>query len=672
LQQPGRTCHDRTRGLVKTRHSLIAGLALVSIAAHVGLILAAPPSWSILGRRVADWPLILTLAAGGLPLVVELLGRLVRREFGSDLLAGLSIVTAALLGQYLAGAIVVLMLSGGEALEQFAVRRASSVLDALARRMPTRAHRREPGGSVDIALDDVRVGDLLDVHPHDICPVDGHVVEGHGAMDESYLTGEPFVIAKTPGSEVLSGAINGDAVLTIRADRPAGDSRYARIMRVMQESEQRRPRLRRLGDRLGAVYTPIAVAIAGAAWMATGSPTRFLSVLVVATPCPLLIAIPVAIIGSISLAARRGIIVRDPTALERLDTCRVMILDKTGTLTYGEPQLTEVVPAPDWTRNAVLGLVGSLERYSKHPLAHAVLTAADAAQLAKLPVTAVSERPGEGLIGVVGGRRVCVTSRGRYLASVTGPPPPLPPVAAGMECLVVVDDAYAATCRFSDEPRRDSGHFVRHLGPRHQFTRVLIVSGDRDAEVRDLAARVGVTEVYSGQTPEQKLALVREATRQAPTVFLGDGINDAPGLTAATVGVAFGQHSDITSEAAGVVVMDSSLDAVDELLHIGRRMRRVALQSAIGGMALSSVGMVAAAGGWLLPVAGALAQELIDVVAVANALRAGWAPARLADYGGDPGTTGTGGAPGAAAAGRDRGRPVRTRDSLGSADPSRG
>src|SRR5581483_9045904 len=246
--------------------------------------------------------------------------------------AGISIATAAALGEYLAGAFVVLMLSGGEALEQFAVGRASSVLDALARRMPAVAHRRRGGTIEDVALADIRPGDIVLVLPHEISPVDGVVVQGRGVMDESYLTGEPFLMAKAPGADVFSGAINGGQALTVRATRRAVDSRYAKIMDVMRDSEQRRPRIRRLGDQLGALYTPLAVGLAVAAWIWSGEAVRFLAVLVVATPCPLIIAIPVAIIGSISLAARRSIIIRDPAVLEQIDRRRTMILDKTGTL----------------------------------------------------------------------------------------------------------------------------------------------------------------------------------------------------------------------------------------------------------------------------------------------------------------------------------------------------
>ena len=242
------------------------------------------------------------------------------------------------------------MLSGGGALENYAVRSASSVLEALARRTPSIAHRRRQGSVVDVALAEVAVGDELVVLPHEICPVDGVVIEGHGVMDESYLTGEPFMMSKTPGATVLSGAINGERALTIEARRLAVDSRYAQIMQVMRTSEERRPRIRRLGDRLGAYYTPLAVAIALAAWAASGDADRFLAVLVVATPCPLLIAIPVAIIGSISLSARRGIIIKDPAVLEQVEQCKTVILDKTGTLTYGKPQLVSEHVAANFSK----------------------------------------------------------------------------------------------------------------------------------------------------------------------------------------------------------------------------------------------------------------------------------------------------------------------------------
>jgi heavy metal translocating P-type ATPase len=599
----------------------IALLALAALALHLGLRFG-------LHAPQADWPLLAALALGGGPLVAGLAARAWRGEFGSDLLAGLSIATSVWLGEYLAGTLVVLMLSGGEALEAFAVRRASSSLEALARRMPSRAHRVEDGRTRDIGIEEIRVGDQVLVLPHEICPVDGEVVEGRGSMDESYLTGEPYIISKAPGAAVLSGAINGEHALLVRATRLAVDSRYARIMEVMRASEQKRPRLRRLADSLGAWYTPLALALALAAWGASGEPTRFLAVLVIATPCPLLIAIPVAIIGSISLAARRGIVIKNPAVLEQVDTCRTMILDKTGTLTCGRPRLTEVTPLGDLPPRQVLAWAASLERLSKHPLAQAVVEAATAEGLADLPVTEVREAPGQGLSGVVEGHRVALVGRDRLDPASAARLPP----GAGLECVVLVDGRPAAHYRFRDEPRRETPPFIRHLERRHGFGKVMIVSGDRLEEVRHLAERVGIREVHAAQAPEDKVEIVRAETGRARTLFVGDGINDAPALAAATVGVAFGHHSDVTAEAAGAVIMESSIARLDEFLHIGARMRRIALQSAVGGMLLSILGMLAAALGYLPPVAGAIGQEIIDLLAVLNALRAAFPPPSLTDF----------------------------------------
>lgn len=609
----------------------MAGCTALAIGLSLLLQFGAAPG-EVFGLRFHELPLIAALVFSGIPLVVDLLLKLLRSEFGSDLLAGISIVTSILLGEYLAGALVVLMLSGGEALEAYAVRSASSVLHALAKRMPSTAHRKRDDAVIDLPLDQVVIGDTLVIFPHEVCPVDGTVVQGHGTMDESYLTGEPYVMSKTPGSAVLSGAINGATALTIRADKLAVDSRYAKIMQVMRASELRRPRLQRLGDRLGTFYTPLAVAIALAAWAMSGEVVRFLAVLVVATPCPLLIALPVAIIGSISLAARRGIIIKDPAVLENVDTCRVAIFDKTGTLTYGRPRLMKLLPAPGFAESELLALAASLERYSKHPLASAVLDAAKQRDIDLLDVSQVSERPGEGLRGMVAGRTLQITSRNKLRTQNPEMLDALPASPGGLECVLLIDGRYAATFGFRDEPRMEGASFIRHLGPKHRFERLLLVSGDRESEVRYLADQVGIREVYSGQSPEQKLDLVREETRRANTLYLGDGINDAPALTAATVGIAFGQNSDITAEAAGAVIMESSLEKVDELFHVSRRMRSIALQSAVGGMALSVIGMLLAAMGFLPPVAGAILQEVIDVAAVLNALRAALPPRALTDY----------------------------------------
>jgi heavy metal translocating P-type ATPase len=606
--------------------TLIAAGSAAAIAAHLILRFGVGAA-----AATANYPLWAALALGGAPLVYELARKALRREFGSDLLAGMSIVTAALLGEYLAGAIVVLMLSGGEALENYALRSASSVLAALARRMPSIAHRQDSAGIVDVGIADIEVDDALVIYPHETCPVDGIVTAGHGVMDESYLTGEPFQMTKTVGSTVISGAINGDSALTIRATKRAQDSRYAKIMDVMRESEATRPRMRRLADRLGAFYTPLALALAVLAWAVSGDAIRFLAVLVIATPCPLLIAIPVAIIGSISLCARRAIIIKSSIALELVEECRTAIFDKTGTLTYGEPALTGQATAPGFTGPEVLGLVAGLEVYSKHPLARAILAAARTDGLPIPDASRVSEPPGEGMRGLVAGRDVLVTSRHWAESHDIDGAGELPAHAGGLECVVVVDGRCAALLRFHDAPREDSRSFVSHLQPSHRFSRVMIISGDRESEVRYLADHVGITEVHARQTPEDKLAIVRKETAAARTLYVGDGINDAPAMMAATVGIAIGQNSDVTAEAASVVIMDNSLKKVDEFMHVSRRMRAIALQSAVGGMTLSVAGMLVAATGHLSPVNGAICQEAIDVFAVLNALRAAWPPRVLHD-----------------------------------------
>ena len=606
-----------------TSPNFIAALAVAGIVLHLALRYAAHVS-----RAVWQAPLIAVLVAGGVPLVVPLVRKAFAREFGSDHLAGISIVTSVLLGEYLVGVIVILMLSGGAALEGFASRRASSVLDALARRMPQTAHRRTDAGLAEVKLEEIAPGDVLEVFPHETCPVDGVVLAGQGDMDEAYLTGEPYEIEKAPGSEVISGAINGEKALTIRAEKRAVDSRYARIMRVMEQTQQQRPRMRRLGDSLGAWYTPVALAFAAAAWGWSGESHRFLAVLVVATPCPLLIAIPVAVIGAISLAARHAIIIRNPAMLERVDRCNTVVFDKTGTLTYGKPALSEIVCAPGIERDEMLALAASVERYSKHPLSTAIQEAAQRSNLPLAPVSRISERPGEGLRGAAGTHRVWITSRAKLGSNGA----PLPPLVPGLECVVVVDDHWAGVLRFRDAPRAESSEFIKHLRPRHAVNRVLIVSGDRDAEVRQLAEQVGIREVHSAKSPEEKVEIVRAAAAHSPTLFLGDGINDAPAMQAATVGVAFGVKSDVTSEAADAVVLETSLSRVDELMHIGRRMRRIALESAVGGMALSILGMIAAAFGYLPPISGAIAQEIIDLVAVLNAVRVALPTDELSDF----------------------------------------
>lgn len=598
----------------------IVAASLLAIAIHLVLRWLVKP-YAVESIRVADIPLLIMILVGGTPLVLQILRKLLQGNLGADMLAALALVTAAWLEEYLASVLIILMLSGGQALEVFAMRRASSVLQALAKRMPSTAHRKVGNRIEDIPLANICIDDSIVIYPHETSPVDGTVLEGHGAMDESYLTGEPYRISKTPGSNVLSGAINGEAALVIRADRLASDSRYAQIMEVMQEAEQKRPNLRRLGDQFGAAFAPLALAAALAAWYVTGDEMRFLAVLVIATPCPLLIAIPITIISAISMAAKRGIIIRDPTALERLPTCRTAIFDKTGTLTYGQPELTDIVMAEGGNSDEILRYAAGVERYSKHPLAGAVVRAAEKAKMLLPEAINVAEKPGQGLAGMVENHQITITNRNKLLQSKPELGKILPPVTSGLECVVLQDDRYIATFRFRDTPRLEGKQFVTHLAPYHNFDKVMLVSGDREDEVKHLAKLLGISDARASQSPEQKLAIAREENAKSPTMFMGDGINDAPALAAATVGIAFGHNSNVTIEAAGAVIMESSLAKVDELIHISGSMRRIAMQSAMGGMLLSFIGMGFAAAGFITPVAGALLQEAIDIVAILNALR---------------------------------------------------
>jgi P-type E1-E2 ATPase len=340
------------------------------------------------------------------------------------------------------------------------------------------------------------------------------------------------------------------------------------------------------------------------------------------------LAIPTAIIGAISLAARRAIIIKNPAVLEQIERCQTLIFDKTGTLTYGRPTLTEVLCAEGYDLPQVLRLAGSLEQYSKHPLASAIVLEAKHKGIALLPVEKISERPGEGLRGTIEGRSVRITGRKKVEGLLLS----LPALKSGLECLVFVDEKYAAAIRFHDAPRKDSASFIRHLEPKHGVGKVMLVSGDRESEVKYLAESVGISEVHAGKSPEEKVAIVKEETAKARTLFVGDGINDAPALMVATVGVAFGSHNDITTEAADAVVLETALGKIDELMHIGRRMRRIALQSALGGMAASIIGMVAAAFGFLPPIWGAIGQEVIDLLAVLNAVRVALPADDLQDF----------------------------------------
>lgn len=582
------------------------------------------------GADLRNLLLLGTVLLASLPLCIELVLQLKHRNFGVDILAFVSIASAVWLKHYWVAAIVLLMFSGGRALEEYATHRASSVLRALARRMPEIAHKESEAGTVhDLPIEQIAPGDRLIVFPHELCPVDGTVLRGHGTMDESYLTGEPFQIEKAPGVAVLSGAVNGSAALTIQATRVARESRYARIVEVLHASEENRPHMRRLGDRLGMWYAPLSIGAAILASVLSGDADRFLAVLVIATPCPLLLALPIAITSAISVSARRGIVIKDPSVLEKIGSCTTLIVDKTGTLTYGKPILNEVVCTGSHSRRDVLRFAASLEKFSKHPLASALLDAASAENIPLLLPDSVREEPGKGLTGSFGEHEVTLTSRGKLPEDLRGQ---INDIGLGMECVVVINHGIGGLLRFRDQPRTESRPFLQHVSSHHGFSRTVLLSGDRPTEVQDFAQRMNITEVYGGKSPEEKLGLVRKLTNTDRTLYIGDGINDAPAMMNATVGLALGVNSDVTSEAAGAVVLQSSLVSVDELIHIGDRMRRIALTSAIGGMGLSVVGMTVASMGYLSPMEGAILQEFIDLAAILNSLRMILPSAPLADF----------------------------------------
>lgn len=616
------------KSLIKWQSILLVVL-LLAILFHFLLFLK--PFEEIHNLSAPDIPLLVAIVVCGVPLLFQIVRKIFKGDFGADLLAAIAIITATYLEEYLAASLVLLMLASGQMFESYAVRKASSVLLALSKRMPSIAHRRSGKDIVDIPINGIQIGDVIVIYPHETCPVDGVVIEGYGSIDESYLTGEPYYVSKAPGVAVLSGSINSESLLVIRAEKHPQDSRYAKIMEVMADSEQKRPKIRRLSDQLGAIFGPFALIYASLAWYISDEPIRFLAVLVIATPCPLLIAIPITIISAISLAAKRGIIIKNPIILEQLPLCKTAIFDKTGTLTYGRAELEEIIPFSGFTKEEILQYVASLERFSKHPLSEAVLKAAGTAGLAFLNVEHVSENPGEGLIGSIAQKTIKITNRKFVEQNDPTQVVDLPPQIPGMESIILINHKLAGLLRFRDAVRQEGYSFISHLGPTHKIEKIIILSGDRLSEVEYLAKKLGIKEVYASQSPEQKVEIVRKETSEASTLFMGDGINDAPALAAATVGLAFGSQNIVATEAAGAVFLESSLAKVDELIHISVSMRHVALVSAGGGMVLSIIGMYFAGIGMITPVAGALLQEGIDIIAILYALQLTWRSKILGD-----------------------------------------
>ena len=567
-----------------------------------------------------NYSLFFVLIVGGIPLLIQIFLKIIKGNLGADLIAFMALILAIYLHENVAGVLIILMLASSQALEEFASHRASFVLEALAQRMPTIAHLKSENNFFDTEIAKIKINDLIAIFPHEICPIDGEVIEGRGSMDESYLTGEPYRISKTIGSKVLSGAINGESLFVIKTEKLPADSRYGKIMEVMKQAKEQRPEIRKLADKIGAIFAPITIIIASTSYYFTHDLTNFLAVLTIATPCPLLIAVPIAIISAISISARQGIIIKDARILEKLSICTTAIFDKTGTLTFGEPNISEIITLDEFSAEEILQKTASLERYSRHPLAGSILKEAQKRNLILLDAQNISEKPGYGMIGNIGEQEIIITSR-KKIHEFQPSKIPLPELSDGMECVIIINKKVAGILHFRDLERPESKSFINHLAPNHNFKKIILLSGDRDSEVNYLAEKLGINNYFSSQSPEQKLEIVKKETQNAPTLFMGDGINDAPALMLASVGIAFGQGNNITSESSGAVILESNLLKVDELIHISIFTRKIILQSAIGGMLFSVVGMILASFGLISPSEGAIAQQIIDAVAIVNALR---------------------------------------------------
>lgn len=568
-----------------------------------------------------------TVAFMLVPLTWSVLRSLWRGDIGVDVIALLAMAGALALGEYLAGAVIALMLAGGNALEAFAAGRARRELTALVERAPRTAHRRTERGWEEIPVEAMQIGEVLLVRSGEVVPTDGVIVSERAVIDESSLTGESLPVTFARGHTVRSGTANAGDAFELRATRRASDSAYAALVRLVKEAEGQRAPFARMADRYAVFFLPLTLAIAAGAWAISGHAVRALAVLVVATPCPLILAAPIAFVAGLSRAAHIGVIIKGGAAIERLGGARTVLLDKTGTLTLGVPAVEDVVALGGSTRGELLRMSASLEQLSSHVLARAIVRHAITNGIVPTRPTGVSESPGDGIEGTVDGHDVMVGNQA-WLAARGIPPPDgrVPPSSEGHAiAFVAVDGRAAGVLVMGDRVRADAYELVRRLraaGVRH----IAMLSGDDRDVANAVAGRVGMDRVYAEQSPEQKLAIVEQmrADRQlAPVVMVGDGINDAPALAVADVGIAMsGAGATISSETADVVITIDRIARVADAIAIGRRTMRIARQSVLSGIGLSVCGMALAAAGWLAPVAGAIFQEAIDVAVILNALRA--------------------------------------------------
>jgi heavy metal translocating P-type ATPase len=556
--------------------------------------------------------------------VVWVLAALRHGRAGVDLIAVLALGGTLAIGEFLAGALIALMLATGRTLEEAAQRRASHDLHALLAHAPRSARRRTAGEVATVPLEDVVVGDLLVVGPGETVPVDGRVESAEAVLDESVLTGESLQIARRRGDGVRSGVVNAGGAFELRATATEQDSTYAGIVRLAQQAGAESAPLVRLADRYAAWFLPLTLVVAALAWLVSGSAVRAVAVLVVATPCPLLLAAPVAVVSGLSRASRRGVVVRDGGALENLGRARTVLLDKTGTLTRGRPSVLDVAAAPGQVPAQVLRTAASLDQYSPHVLARALVDAARERELNLSVPADVTEEPGRGISGTVDGHRVFV---GRVISARAGSSwaravDHRALLDGATVAWLVVDEHLTGAVLLRDPLRHDAPLALRRLRAAG-IQRLLMLTGDREAPAQEAAAVLGLDGVRAELGPADKVGVVRSERERAVTVMVGDGVNDAPALAAADVGVAMGARgSTASSEAADVVLTTDRVDRLADAVAIAQRSRRIAVQSALGGMSLSLVAMAGAAFGLIPPAAGALLQEGIDVAVILNALRA--------------------------------------------------
>ncbi|MEU7243196.1 heavy metal translocating P-type ATPase [Streptomyces sparsogenes] len=604
--------------------AVLARLEPSLLAVTAAALTAGGVAWAVGADGLADLWWGLGTVAAFVPAVGWVVAALRRGRAGVDLLAVLALGGTLAVGEYLAGALIALMLATGRTLEAAARRRASHDVRALVERAPRTARRVTDAGVRTVPLAEVAVGDLLVVGPGEVVPVDGRLESGTAVLDESVLTGEAVQVERAKDEAVRSGVINAGGAFELRSTATEQDSAYAEIVRLARQDGAESAPVVRLADRYAAWFLPLSLAVAGVAWLLSGSAVRAVAVLVVATPCPLLLAAPVAIVSGLSRASRLGVVVRGGGALETLSRARTLLLDKTGTLTGGRPRVLDVAAAPGWKPAQVLRLAAALDQYSPHVLAHAIVDAARERGLV-LPVASnVTEDPGRGASGTVDGHRASI---GRIDTAGA-----VPSWAAGVEnralldgaavAWLTVDGQAAGAVLLRDPIRSDAPRTLRHLRTAG-VERIMMLTGDRAEPAHEVAAVLGLDGVRAELTPADKVAAVRAERDRAVTVMVGDGVNDAPALAAADVGVAMGARgSTASSEAADIVLTTDRVDRLADAVTIAGRARRIAVQSALGGMLMSLAAMAAAAAGLLPPAAGALLQEGIDVAVILNALRA--------------------------------------------------